>query len=189
MHDSFQQCLDRGAGEGLGERVGELRSSHQLHGIGRQQFACIEEGAQHVPGGPAAPDRGSFVITGVGGERVAHRVFRYVSHRESCGVAAGHQNGDRDEVLAVGLHGVRRGFTGLAIIQELREPVWERVSVGGLCSSAGGRGCGRRGRSGMVGHTSTVPEKRWIIYLIHRIRVTRCRTVPLPLHEFVAATP
>ena len=60
------------------------------------------------------------MITGVGGERVAHRIFRYVSHRQPCRVAVGHERCDRDEVLAVGLHGVRRGFTGLAIIQELR---------------------------------------------------------------------
>jgi hypothetical protein len=33
LRDSLQQCLDRGAGEGVGARLGELRSSHQLHRI------------------------------------------------------------------------------------------------------------------------------------------------------------
>jgi hypothetical protein len=50
----------------------------------------------------------------------------------SAGVKHAPQSGDRGEVLAVGLDGVRRGFAGLAIIQELGEPVWEPVGVGSL---------------------------------------------------------
>jgi hypothetical protein len=130
--DGFQECCDCCAGEGLGEGLGEFWPADELHGVGCELLAGVEEGAQHIPGGPASPDRGGFVIAGVRGERFAHRVFRYVSHREACGVAVGHQSCDRDEVLAVGLHGVRRWFAGLAIIQELREPVRERPGVGGL---------------------------------------------------------
>jgi hypothetical protein len=72
------------------------------------------------------------VITGVAGEGLAHRVFRYVSHRQPCRIAFGHQKCDRGEILAVGIGGVRRGFAGLAIIQELREPVRGRLGVGSL---------------------------------------------------------
>jgi hypothetical protein len=101
------------------------------------------------------------VFTGIGGERLSHRVFRYVSHRQPCGIAVGHQGCDRDEVLAVGLHGMRRGFAGLAIIQELGEPVWEQLSLGGSIAGVRGheRGRGRRGWCGIVGHTSMVTEK------------------------------
>ena len=37
---------------------------------------------------------------------------------------AGQQRGDRLEVLPVGLQGVRRGFAGAAVGQELFEPLW-----------------------------------------------------------------
>ena len=58
----------------------------------------------------------------------------------------------------------------------------ERLSVGALCSSAARRGCGRRDRSGMVGHPSTVPEKRWIMNLIHQMRRKPLSDSILPLH-------
>jgi hypothetical protein len=156
--DGFQQCCDCGAGEGLGEGLGEFGPADELHGVGGELLAGVEEGAQHIPGGPAAPDGGGFVITGVGGERGAHRIFRYVSHREPCRAAVGHQACDRGEVLAVGLHGVRRRFPGLPIIQELRKPIREWIDLGRRH---------RRARAGFIGHRSKVAHKRWIINLIH----------------------
>jgi hypothetical protein len=69
------------------------------------------------------------VILGVGGERGPHRIFRYVSYGHACGIAAGDQTSDGDEVLTVGLHSVRRGFTGLAVVEEWGEPVGERISL------------------------------------------------------------
>jgi hypothetical protein len=44
-------------------------------------------------------------------------------------VTAGDKCRDRDEVLAVGRHGVRRWFAGLSVIQELGEPLWEWIDV------------------------------------------------------------
>jgi hypothetical protein len=59
--DRIQQCFDRGAGEGLGEGLREFWSSHQLRGIGRQQFAGIEKSAPRSP----TPGEGRVSATAV----------------------------------------------------------------------------------------------------------------------------
>jgi hypothetical protein len=69
------------------------------------------------------------MVVRIGGERGTHRFFRYVSCGERRQVAAGDECRDRDEVLAVGLHGVRRRFPGLTIIQELSKPLRERIDL------------------------------------------------------------
>lgn len=63
LRDSFEEGFDGGAGEGFGERLGQLWPSDQLHRIGGQLLARIEEGAQHISGGPASADRCSFIVT------------------------------------------------------------------------------------------------------------------------------
>ena len=68
--------------------------------------------------------------------------------------------------LPVSLHGVRRRFAGLAVVQELGEPVWERITFSGLWIVASVRSRQRRW-IGAVGHTSTVTDKRSIIDFIH----------------------
>ena len=47
---------------------------------------------------------------------------------EPGGVAVGQQVCDRDEVLPIGFHGVRRRFASLAVVLKLGEPV--RVQIG-----------------------------------------------------------
>jgi hypothetical protein len=54
LGDGRQQRLDRGAGEGLGQIVGQFGSADQLHRVGAELFAGVEEGAQHIPARPAA---------------------------------------------------------------------------------------------------------------------------------------
>jgi hypothetical protein len=85
-------------------------------------------------------------------ERGAQSVDRNGGHRHIGQVrAAGDEGGDRVEVLAVGLDGVRRGFPGAAVGQERGEPLRARPfdTVGLL---------------GAVGHITSIS---WIIAIIH----------------------
>ena len=60
-------------------------------------------------------------------ERRAHGVDRDGAHRHPGQVlAADEQRGDRVEVLAVGLEGVRSGFTGTPVGEEGGEPLRSR---------------------------------------------------------------
>ena len=113
----------------LGERPGQLRSPDKLHGVSSQLLTRIEEGAQRIPRRPTAAYRRCFVITRIRCERTAHRILRYVSYGELRRVAAGDQRRDRDKVLTVGLHGVRRRFPRLPVIQELREPLRKQIGI------------------------------------------------------------
>jgi hypothetical protein len=158
LRDSLQQCFDRGAGEGLGEWLGQLGASDQLHGVGGKHLTGIEEGAQHIPGGPAAADRRGFMITRVGGERGPHRVLRYVNHPEPSGIA-GDERRDRNEVLPVGLHRVRRGLVRLAVIQELGEPLRDRIDHCRLGVRITADRGSRRGGVTSFEHVSTVATK------------------------------
>ena len=56
-------------------------------------------------------------------ERCTHRIASYVSWTETGRLTTGKQIGNGDEVAAIGLHRVRRGFTCLPVIQELLEPL------------------------------------------------------------------
>src|SRR5258705_6011965 len=107
------------------------------------------------------------MILRIDGEPGAHRVFRYVSYGEPSGVAVGHQRSDRNEVLPVGLHRVRRRLTRLAVIEEIGEPLRERIDFRrcGIRVTMDRRPCG----DGTGGHTSRVTDKRWIITLIHHL--------------------
>ena len=121
LRDSREQRFHRGPGERLRQRLLQLRAPNELHRVGRQQFVGIEEGAQHIPRGPAAPDRCSFVFGGEGRECCTHRIACYVSRSESDRFTVCDEFGDGGEVLSIGLHRVRRGFTGLPVVQELLE--------------------------------------------------------------------
>jgi transposase len=67
------------------------------------------------------------------------------------------QTGDGGKVLAIGLHGVRRGLASLAVVQKLGEPVREPISLGriGIRVDRGRRVCG----FGTVDHPSSLPTK------------------------------
>lgn len=80
LGDGRQKRLDRGAGEGLGQILGQFGSADQLHRVGAESFAGVEEGAQHIPARPAAPYQGRFMIVRVARERRPHRLLRYVNH-------------------------------------------------------------------------------------------------------------
>ena len=46
----LQECFHGGAGERLGDRLGQLRPADQRHGVRGQHLTGVEEGAQDVPG-------------------------------------------------------------------------------------------------------------------------------------------
>jgi hypothetical protein len=104
LGDGLEQRRYSGAGEGLGQSLGQLRPADQLHGVRRKLLAPVKEGAQHIPGGRAASDRCGFVIARIGRERGPHRVLRYVDHAHVCRIAVGDQTSDRQDILAVSLH-------------------------------------------------------------------------------------
>ena len=52
-------------------------------------------------------------------------------------------------------HGVRRRFSGLPVIQEVREPFRNGISVRGICSVAGEWGARAMTQDRDIGHTST----------------------------------
>ena len=54
--------------------------------IGVPAFRLYSLGAQHIPGGPTAPDRRVFVI---GEESSAHRITSYVNRAQSIGLTVG----------------------------------------------------------------------------------------------------
>jgi hypothetical protein len=61
-------------------------------------------------------------------ERGAHGVDRDDAHRHlGQVVAAGDERGDRVEVLAVGLDGVRRGLAGTSVGEKRGEPLRSRT--------------------------------------------------------------
>jgi hypothetical protein len=87
----------------------------------------------------------------VGGNRTqGHAGHRFV--------IADDQRRDRVEVLAIGLHGVRRGLSRAAISQERLEPRGPAVVAGGV-------GCW-----GRFIHPSSIS---WIMLIIHEIRLKR----------------
>ena len=89
-------------------------------------------------------------------ERRAHGVDRDGAQRHPGQVlAAGEQRGDRVEVLAVGLHRVRRGLAGTAVGEERGEPLRSRtVDTISL--------------RGAVGHATSIS---WIMVIIHEMAV------------------
>lgn len=157
MGDGLQQRFHGGAREGFGESLGQFGPADQLHGVGRQLFTGVEEGAQHIPGGPAAAYRCGFVTFSVDCEGSPHRVLGYVNYIHACGIVVGDQTGDGQEILSVSLHGVRRGFAGLAVVQERGEPFRERIGLGGAGIRAGNdrRVCGFTA----IGHPYMLPAK------------------------------
>jgi hypothetical protein len=97
---------------------------------------------------------------GVAGEAGAQPVRgdRTQGHAGHRFVLADDQCRDRVEVLAIGLHGVRRGLSRAAISQERLEPRGPAVVAGDV------------GRWGRLLHVTSIS---WIMAIIHGIRLKR----------------
>ena len=65
LGDGPQQRAHSGAGEGLGQGLGQFRPTHQGHRVRIEQLGGVEEGAQHIPGGPAPAEPDSSARGGV----------------------------------------------------------------------------------------------------------------------------